>query len=83
MKETLSAGLARIAALALIGLACAALWGLATLMPSRDERDRRAAEAVCPAGRGVEDPACAEAVAEAERKKDGAFARDLVMTSIL
>lgn len=83
MKETLSAGLARIAALALIGLACAALWGLATLMPSRDERDRRAAEAVCPAGRGIEDPACAEAVAAAHMKKDGAFVRDVVVISIL
>lgn len=83
MKETTSAGLAHIAALVLIGLVCTALWGLATLMPSRDERDRRTAETVCPAGRGVQDPACAEAVAAARSRKDGAFVRDVVLISIL
>lgn len=94
MKETKSAGVSRIIALALIGLLSAVVWGLATVMPSdaemaassarrEVEMNRREADVVCGAGRGIDDPACAKSVAGSRKASNDAFVDTMMLVAVL
>lgn len=84
----------RIAALALIGLLSTAIWGLATVMPSEAEMaasnarrevrmNRREADVVCGAGRSLDDPVCARAVAGSRKAKNDAFVDTMMLVAVL